>query len=193
MGASRFVRQDGLILLGALVGCGFVVRQLLATPAWRKAFDRLVLRLPVLGELIRRIETARFARTLGASIEGNVPLPNALALAQRTITNSGIADAVARVAVGVRQGGGLSAPLAAASILPKLAIGFFRTGEESSQLGPMLLRLSDVLDRDIKIRLERTIGILTPLITITLGMTVAGIIAAVMSAILGFNDLAVSP
>ncbi|MBL7439397.1 type II secretion system F family protein, partial [Escherichia coli] len=78
------------------------------------------------------------------------------------------------------------APLAASGALPRLAIGFLRTGEETSQLGMMLGRLADVLDRDIRLRIERLIGILTPVITVVLGATVASIIAAIMSAILGF-------
>lgn len=192
MGASRFVRDHGLMLFAAFVGLVFGLRFLMGRPSFRRIADALLLRLPQLGELIRRIETARFARTLGALIEGNVALPSAVALAQRTIGNCVMSEAIAKIAVGIREGGGLSAPLAAAGILPKLVIGFFRTGEETSQLGLMLTRLSDVLDRDIKVRLQRTIGILTPLITISLGMSVAGIIASVMSAIIGFNELAVS-
>ena len=151
------------------------------------------LAMPLLGELIRRIETARFARTLGALIEGEVTLPAAIRLAQRTITNQVMARAILQVADGVKEGGGLTGPLAVTGVLPPLAIGFLRTGEETSQLGMMLSRLAAVLDRDIRTRLERLIGILTPVITVVLGATVASIIAAIMSAILGFNDLAMIP
>lgn len=192
MAASRFVRRDGLWLLGGLVALGIALRQALRRPAARAAIDRILLGLPQLGALIRRVETARFSRTLGALLEGEVPLPNALLLAQRTIGNSVMARAIERIALAVREGGGLSAPLAAAGVFPRLAIGFFRTGEETSQLGPMLTRLADVLDRDVTMRLERLIGILTPVITVVLGATVAAIIASIMSAILGFNDLAVT-
>jgi general secretion pathway protein F len=100
--------------------------------------------------------------------------------------------AMSKIAEGIRQGDGLAGPLAAARIVPDIAIGFVRTGEESSQLGMMLSRLGDVLDRDVKVRLTRVVAILTPLITVILGASVAGIIAAIMSAILGFNELAVT-
>jgi general secretion pathway protein F len=96
------------------------------------------------------------------------------------------------VASGVKEGEGLTAPLAAAGVFPRLALGFFRTGEETSQLGLMLGKLADVLDKDIKVRLERLIGLLTPAITVILGVGVATIIASIMAAILGFNDLAVT-
>lgn len=192
MTASRLLRDYGLVLLLGLGAAGIGMSMALRQPAVRLARDRLTLAMPLLGELVRRIETARFARTLGALIEGEVPLPAAIALAQRTLSNQVLARAIATVAVGVKEGGGLTAPLAASGVLPRLALGFLRTGEETSQLGMMLTRLADVLDRDIRTRLERLIGILTPTITVVLGATVAGIIASIMSAILGFNDLALN-
>lgn len=192
MGASRGLRDHGLLILLGLVGIFAAARALLARPEARIAMDRLVLTLPQLGELVRRIETARFARTLGALVEGNVSLPAAFALAQRTIVNRTIAGAIAKVADGIREGGGVTAPLAAAGVLPRLAIGFFRTGEESARLGPMLLSLADVLDRDVMRRTQGAIALATPMVTALLGMVVAGIIASIMSAILGFNDLAIS-
>lgn len=189
---SRGLRAQGWLILGGAIGAGAIIWasfQQRAARAWR---DRIVLRLPQLGTLVQHIETARFARTLGALVDGGVTLPSALAVAQRTITNSVMARAVSDVASSVKQGGGLTTPLAETGVFPRIALGFLRTGEEISQLALMLDRLSDVLDRDVKIRLQRIIGVVTPLITIILGAAVAAIIAAIMSAILGFNDVAVS-
>jgi len=191
MDASRFVRTWGWAMLGALVGFGLIARQLLRRPELRLTTDRLLLRVPQLGTLISFAETAQFSRTLAVLVDAGVALPTALGMAQRSLGNSWLAAAVARVANGLNEGGGLTAPLAAANVFPRLAIGFFRTGEETSQLGPMLGRLAEVLDRDVRVRLQRLIGWLTPAITVVLGAAVAGIIAAVMTAILGFNDLAV--
>lgn len=190
--ASRLLRADGLWGLTGLIVLGLALRQALARPAVRRAIDAQVLHVPLLGELLRRIDTARFAHTLGALLDGGVPLPGALLLAQRTISNSVMAAAIGKVAEGLREGGGLAAPLAAAKVLPRLAMAFVRTGEETSELALMLGRLGVVLDRDVRTRLERLVAIITPTITVILGAVVATIIASVMSAILGFNDLAVS-
>lgn len=192
MESSRFLRSHGPSLLALVTVAGFGLSLALRQPGVRRFWDRMLLGVPQLGELIRRIETARFARTLGALIEGEVPLPTAVALAQRTLSNQVMGAAIARVAAGIKEGEGLTAPLVASGVLPRLATGFLRTGEETSRLGLMLTRLADVLDRDIRTRLERIIGILTPAITVALGAVVAGIIAAIMSAILGFNDAAVA-
>lgn len=192
MNASHALRTWWLPGIGILVATGLALRQWLATAAARARFDAFILKVPQFGDLARSIETARFARTLGALIDGEVPLPNALSLATRTIGNRAMHAQIARVAEGVKEGSGLTTPLAAARVLPRLAIGFLRTGEETSQLGPMLERLADVLDRAIKVRLERLVGVLTPAITVILGASVASIVAAIMSAIIGFNDLAIS-
>ncbi|WP_179505177.1 MULTISPECIES: type II secretion system F family protein [unclassified Sphingomonas] len=192
IGASRWLRNDWPWLLLALGAVGAAAIQVRRAPAARALLDRAVLATPMLGELVRRLETARMAHTLGALVEGGVPLPHALALAQRTIGNSVMSAAVGTVATGLRQGGGLAGPLAQTGVLPRVAVAFLRTGEESSQLALMLGRLAHVLDRDVRTRLERLVAILTPTITVILGASVAGIIAAIMSAILGFNDLAVA-
>ena len=167
--ASRLLRQDGLWALIGLIALGLGLRQALARPAVRRSIDAQILFVPVLGELLRRIDTARFAHTLGALLDGGVPLPNALLLAQRTISNSVIAATIGQVAEGMRQGGGLAAPLAQARVLPRLALAFVRTGEETSELALMLGRLAVVLDRDVRTRLERLVAIITPTITVVLG------------------------
>lgn len=192
MQASKGLRAGWWWMLLVLAGGTLAIRQMLRQPQARAARDRWVLTLPQIGLLVRSIETARFARTLGVLVEGGVALPSATLLAGRAIGNSHMAAAVREVARGMKEGGGLTAPLAAAGIVPKKAIGFFRTGEETSELGPMLIRLADVVDRDLKIQLQRLVGLLTPAITVILGAVVATIIAAIMAAILGFNDLALA-
>ncbi len=190
--ASSALRSNGLLLLVGLAAIIGLIRFMVMRPAMRVRFDQLVLRLPLVGALMQRLEAARFSRTLGALVEGQVSLPVATTLAQRTIRNGHMNAAMAKVVTGIREGDGLAGPLATARIFPDIAIGFMRTGEESSQLGMMLTRLADVLDRDVKVRLTRVVAILTPLITVLLGASVAGIIAAIMSAVLGFNELAVA-
>ena len=74
-----------------------------------------------------------------------------------------------------------------------MALSFLRTGEETAQLGMMLIRLADVLDRAVRSTIQRLIGIMTPAITVFMGAVVATVIASIMSAILGFNDLALAP
>src|SRR3546814_16620743 len=111
------------------------------------------------------MEIARFARVLGSLVEGGVPLPTALGIAHRSISNGHMADAVGKVATGLKEGGGLTAPLAATGLFPRMALSFLRTGEETAQLGLMRDPLSDAQDREIRVPLSRIIALLTPALT----------------------------
>jgi general secretion pathway protein F len=192
MTASRGLREHGLLILALLVTSTLVIKHLAARPAARAAFDRTVLKMPMIGTLVRHFETARFSRTLGVLLEGDVPLPSALKLSRRSISNRTMGALVDRVAEGLKEGEGLSQPLGAAGVFPKAAVALLRTGEETSRLPVMLARLADIMDKDVKVRIQRAIAVITPLITIILGASVAGIIASIMTALLGFNDLAVA-
>ncbi len=193
MGASHALKSYGIYGLMVIVLMGLALSQWLKQPSVRQAWHRNILSLPQIGPLIKNSETARFARVLGSLVDGGVPLPTAIIIAQRSLSNTYMAAAIGRVASGLKQGGGLTGPLAATGVFPKMALGFLRTGEETSQLGLMLDRLADVLDRDVRLKIQRLIGVLTPAITVILGGVVATIIASIMSAILGFNDLALAP
>jgi general secretion pathway protein F len=193
MGASQGVRSYGLVGLAAIVAAGLLLRQWLRGPSARRGFDRFILGVPQIGPLITNAQTAAFARTLGSLVDGGVSLPAALAIAQRSISNSYMAGVIGKVSADLRQGGGLSGPLAASGVFPPMALSFLRTGEETAQLGLMLGRLADVLDRTVRATLQRLIAVLAPSITVLMGAMVATVIASIMSAILGFNDLALTP
>jgi general secretion pathway protein F len=190
MAASHAMKAYGLIALfvaGALIVAS---RQLLKGAAARRSLDQALLTAPAVGPLITKLEVARLARVLSGLVDGGVPLPTALLIARKSVGNVHMAEAIGRVASGLKEGGGLSGPLAATRLFPPMAISFLRTGEETARLGPMLDRLADVLDRDVRTTLERLMGLLTPVVTLIMAALVGGIIASIISAILGFNDLA---
>lgn len=193
MGASDLLRNYGwALVLTALVGVVALYRWL-RRPSVRRAFDRNVLRVPQLGPLVTKAETARFARTLGSLVDSGVALPTALAISRKSFVNSHMGEAVGRVASGLKEGAGLSGPLAATRLFPPMAMSFLRTGEETAQLGTMLNRLADVLDREVRNSIQRAIAVMTPVITVAMGIAVATVIASILSAVLGFNDLALGP
>lgn len=190
---SAGVRANGLYVLLAFVLLGVVLWRLVGQPGMRARIDREILRLPLIGPIVTNAETARFARVLGSLIEGGVPVPSALAIARRSVGNYHMGAAIERVAEALKQGGGLTGPLAQTGVFPKLALSFLKTGEETARLGPMLDRLADVLDGEVRTAIGRTIGILTPAITVVIGVFIAIVIASLMTAILGFNQLALGP
>jgi general secretion pathway protein F len=193
MGVSHAVRRYGLAGLALAAAGSVLLVRWLKSPSMRAILDRWILRLPQIGTLVTASELGRFTRVLGSLVDGGVPLPEALAIARRSLVNTHLSQAAGRVGTSVNHGAGLTASLSAEGVFPRAALSFIRTGEETAQLGLMLGRLADMLDREVRTRTEALIAILTPLITVLMGAIVATVIASIMTAILGFNDLALAP
>lgn len=178
------------IPLAGLAGV-LAVPRLLRRPGvalWR---DRLALRVPLLRGLVVRLETGRFARTLGVLLANGVPAARALALAGETVGNRVFVAAIEAVSTRFKEGEGLGHALAATGRFPSLAIQLIQIGEETGRLEEMLRETADILDSEIERALERMLALLVPGITIVMGVFVAFIVAAVMSALLTVNALAV--
>jgi general secretion pathway protein F len=192
-----------LMALGTVVGAGapwllvgvlaaaLVARQLLARPANRLKFDRLLLRLPIAGSLLRETLAARLTRTLGSLLQNGVPLIPALGIAQDALGNLAASAAVEAAAIGAKGGAGLARPLAAAGLFPARTIHLLQLGEEAAQLSSMALKAADIHDEQARLMMQRLVALAVPLITITMGLAVAGIVSALLTAMLSLNDLAV--
>jgi len=158
-------------------------------PAGRLHWDGVILKLPLLGDLVAKIEVVRFSRTLGTLLGGGVAALNALSIAARTLANRVIAGKVTEVTAKLKKGEGLGPPLQAAGVFPGLAIQLILVGEEAGQLGAMLLRVADIYDEEVKRALQRMLSLLVPLVTIGLGLVVAIIIGSMLTAILSAYNL----
>jgi general secretion pathway protein F len=177
-------------LLATVLVAGLVARHLLAQAAYRLPFDRLLLRLPVAGSLIRETLAARLTRTLGSLLENGVPLIPALGIAKDALGNLAAAAAVETAALRAKGGAGLARPLAAAGVFPPRTIHLLQLGEEAAQLAAMSLKAADIHDEQARLMMQRLVALAVPLITITMGLAVAGIISALLTAMLSLNDLA---
>lgn len=176
-------------LLGLVIG-GVGFGRLPRGHAARRAVDAVLLRVPVAASLITKLETARFARTLGTLVANGVPLLSALGLARATIASAPMADGIDRVAQAVRDGARLGDALAGERYWPRLAGELIRVGEETGRLPAMLLKLADIHQDETNRAFDRLLALVTPTVTLLLGLVVAGVLAALLQAILGVNDLA---
>jgi general secretion pathway protein F len=175
----------GLLALGA-----FGVNRWLWQPGPRLAFDRLRLRLPVLGDLAREVMAARLTRTLGTLLVNGMPLIPALDILRETLGNTAGMRALDTATMGARGGAGLAAPLAASRLFPERTIHLLQLGEETAQLGPMALRAAEIHEEKTRLAVQRMVSLLTPAITIAMGGVIAAIVASLVQAMLGLNDLA---
>jgi general secretion pathway protein F len=183
------VSAYGLIGLLAMALLGLLARQALAWPGPRLWVDRLVLRMPVAGGLVREMLAARFTRALGTLVINGVGLIAALGIVRDMIGNTAGVAAVERAISSARNGAGL-AGLEQCGVFPVRTLHLLRLGQETAQLGEMALRAADIHEEECRIRTQRLVSLLVPAITIGLGLAVAGIVSSLMLAMLSLNDLA---
>jgi general secretion pathway protein F len=184
------VGSVGPWLLLALAVAGLAAHRLLAQPAYRLPFDRLLLHLPITGNLLRETLAARLTRTLGSLLENGVSLIPALTIAKDALGNLAAAEAVEAATLKAKDGAGLARPLAAAGVFPIRTIHLLQLGEEAAQLAAMSLKAAEIHDEQARLTTQRLVALAVPLITIVMGFTVAGSISALLTAMLSLNDLA---
>ena len=186
------VSAYGIYALLAIIALALVARQMLRQPRPRLLMDRLLLRLPVVGGLTREIVAARFTRTLGTLLNNGVPLIGALGIVQDAIGNLAGVAAVERATLSAKGGAGLSRPLDESGVFPARTIYLLRLGEETAQLGPMALRAAEIHEEKTRLGVQRLVALLVPAITVAMGAVIAAIVASLLLAMLGLNDLAAS-
>ena len=176
-----------LLLLATLV---IVVSRQFKNPRSRRRWEKSLLKLPVVGDLIRKIEVARFSRTLGTLLKNGVSLIPALTITVQTIRNVVFHEAVDSAIERVQTGKGLSEPLMQSRIFPSLAVHLIRVGEESGRQEEMLFKVADIFEVETGRSIDRILSMLTPALTVGLGLIVAGVIGSILTAILSVYDLA---
>jgi general secretion pathway protein F len=187
--ASEFVGAYWWALALGILALAVLVRRHNSNPKGRLRWDRWVLGLTYLGDLILKVEVARLARTLGTLSKNGVNLLNALSMTIGTVENRAVAEALDEVHLRLAKGEGLARPMAETSIFPTLALQLIQVGEESGALEDMLLRVADIYDDEVQRSLQRLLSLLAPLITIVLGVVIAVIIGSMVAAILSAYDL----
>lgn len=173
------------------IGLGSLyLRQQLDRPESRYRWDSLMLRTPLVGDLVSKVEMARFARTLGTLLNNGVSLLNALAIVKEIITNQVMSTALGAVGESLKGGRGLAEPLMEAGVFPKLAVHMIRVGEETGQLQDMLLQVADTYEDEVQSAIRRLLALLEPILILGLGVIIAGIIMSILVAIFSVNELA---
>ena len=188
--AGDFVRHDWWMLLGLVFALYVLMRQQLSNPVSRYRWDGWFLRLPLLGDLVAKMEVARFSRSLGTLLGNGVTLLNALFIIKETLGNLVMAEGIDGVATQLKEGLGLGKPMMEAGLFPKLAVHMVMVGEETGRLEEMLLRVADVYDNEVQTAVRRMLALMEPVLILGLGLVIGGIIMSILLAILSVNDLA---
>lgn len=175
-----------LLLLALLLG----IPKLMARPGIRQRWDEFVLSLAGVGPLIRKIEVARFSRTLATLLSNGVVLLTALNIVRETLGNMTLAKSVETISSSLKGGGTFSGPMLEDGEFPKLACHMVRVGEETGRLDQMLMDVADIYDKEVSRSLTRLLSLMEPLLILTLGVLIAAIIFSILLALLSINELA---
>jgi len=191
IGISHGLQAYGWIVGILLVLGAFAFAHGLRSPGFRLAVDGALLRIPVLGRLLREANAARLARTLSTMLASGLPILEGLTLTARTVDNRVLRRATEEMAVSIREGGGLSAALRKAGVFPPVLLYMAASGESSGRLEMMLSKAADYLEREFNTFTSAALSLLEPAIIIVMGAVVATIVLSILLPILQINTLAI--
>jgi general secretion pathway protein F len=190
LATSRYLQLywlPGAIILGvAIISFVTYIRTVSGAMWW----DSFRLRVPVLGDALRKAETARFARAMGTLVAASVPLVQSIGISRGILNNRRIAGALERVITGVKRGEGIAGPLSKAGEFPPLAAHLLSVGEETGHLDAMFVRMADIYETETRSAIRRFTSLFEPLIILVMGLLIGTLILSLMLAITSINDIA---
>ncbi len=188
---SEFLRAWGWLLgiILASATAGFLSYIRTATGRWW--WDDFRLRIPLLGDALRKAETARFARAMSTLVSNSVPLVQSLQIAGGTLANLRMSKSLESVAQGVKRGEGIAMPLRRTGQFPPLAAHLLSVGEETGKLDDMFTRMADIYETDTRDAVKRFTSLFEPLLILTMGLIVGALILSMLLAITSINEVAI--
>ena len=178
IGLSNGLVRFGPFLIAGLVAAGWGFRQYYATPAGRKVVDGIVLKLPILGILMRKIAVARFCRTLSTLLASGVSILEALDITARTSGNAIVEDAIMTTRKSIERGETIAAPLRETAVFPPMVVQMIGVGEATGALDTMLSKIADFYEEEVDVAVAGLLTLLEPIMIALLGGVVGGIVIA---------------
>ncbi len=189
LGLAVFIREYGWLVLGSFVAAWLALRFALGDPTLKARWHGVLLRAPLIGALLARIEMQRFTSVVALLLRGGVPLPEALAIAAEGASNLALQHALCEAAVQVRQGSALADALTRQQRIPAQTVDLIAIGEEVGEIAIMVERTAELYQREIEVAVRRFVALIEPALILVVGLIVAGLVFSVLSAIIGINAL----
>lgn len=178
MGVSNFFRQQWYMLFGGIFGIFYTFKKTYATEKGRIEIDRISLKLPVVGPLIRKVAVAKFTRTLGTLLSSGVSLLEALDICARNAGNKIVEFAIFKTVESIKEGETIAAPLSRSGVFPPMVVQMIDVGEASGSLDAMLGKIADFYDEEVDTAVGAMTALLEPMLMVFLGMVVGFIVVA---------------
>lgn len=179
VGISAFLAGwGGLIILLAIIGTVVGTRFYYKTPGGRRMIDRVMLKVPIIGQILRKVAVARFARTLSTLLSSGVPILQSLDITARTAGNVIIEEAITSVRTGVERGENFVDPLKATDVFPHMVAQMIGIGEQTGALDAMLGKIADFYEQEVDAAIANLLTMIEPLLIGFLGVTIGSIVIA---------------
>ena len=190
IGVSRFLETFWWLIVAGIIAGAIALKYFLSrTEKGRALRDHMLLRLPILGPMNRKMAVARFSRTLGTLLESGVPLLASLEIVRNIVGNTLVSDAILQAGNEVREGQSLSAPLGRSGLFPAISIEMISVGEQSGNLEPMLYRIADAYEKEVESSITMLTSLLEPVMILVMGLVVGFIVVSILLPIFEMNQL----
>ncbi len=189
IGLGDFVKHYGWIMIIALAVMYYFFKTLKKRTGVQENMDRRKLRIPILGDILWRIEISRFARTLGTLLENGVSLLASIDISKGVLSNSFLSNKIDDVKPDIKAGKGFTAPLGERAFFPGVAKHLLKVGEETGKLDEMLLKISDNMDNDIEQRIKRLLSLVEPVLILIMGCAIGIVVVSMLSAMFSINEV----
>ena len=175
---SNFLVKYFVVIIAAFYGIGWGVKKYYSTPAGRKNIDRMALKAPIAGPLIRKVSVAKFTRTLGTMVSSGVPIMDGLEIVAKTAGNKIVEEAIYAVRQAISEGKTMAEPLAACGVFPPMVVQMISVGEATGAMDAMLNKIADFYDDEVDDAVGAMTAMMEPLLMVFLGTTVGGLVIA---------------
>ena len=178
IGASRFLKAYWWVLGAAIIVGAYLFRKYYASPSGKLVIDRLMLKMPVLGDVLRKSAVSRFTRTLGTLISSGVSILEGLEITAKTAGNRVIQDAIMQSRSSIAGGDTIAQPLQKSKVFPPMVISMIAVGEQTGGLDEMLSKIADFYDEEVDAAVSNLLSLLEPITIVFLGVVVGGMVVA---------------
>ena len=186
---SNFTVANLHLILGGVVAAAFALRQTYRTDKGRLVLDRLSLRIPVVGELVRKASIARFSRTLGTLVAAGVPILDSLTITARTAGNKVVEGAIVDVRESIREGRTMAEPLTQSGVFPPMVCQMIGAGEMTGAIDQMLQKIADFYEEEVDTAVGNLTALMEPLVIVVLGTVIGGLVIAMYLPIFQLGSL----
>jgi general secretion pathway protein F len=188
-GLSSFITGFWWLIVIAVCLTGYYLKRFRESEEGHRKWDRWLLRIPLVGVVLRKVEVARFSRSLGTLLHGGVPLLQAMTIVRDILGNQGIAAAIEPIRNGIKKGEGIAQPMKQSGVFPPLAMHLIEVGEESGKLDSMLIQVGEIYDVEVRNSIKNLIAFFEPALILVMGIVIGTIVVSMLLAIFSINDI----